>query len=82
MLLMTGIWTYLLSENYIKIYLFAMIFGAVSNILLNIILIPVFGVAGSAYATLVSYMLPPLSLILFRETRSQVYLAFKSIIIN
>ena len=82
MFLMTGFWTYLLSENYIKIYLFAMIFGAVSNILLNIILIPVFGVAGSAYATLVSYMLPPLSLILFRETRSQVYLAFKSIIIN
>ena len=82
MFLMTGFWTYLLSENYTKIYLFATIFGAVSNILLNIILIPVFGVMGSAYATLISYSLPPFSLIFFRKTREQIFLAFKSIIVN
>jgi len=77
--LMTGFWTYLLNENYTKIYLFATITGAVSNIILNLIFIPRYGVIGSAYATLISYWLPPLSLILFKKTRPQILLAIKSI---
>lgn len=74
--LMTGFWTYLLSENRTKIYLIANIIGACSNIFLNIILIPRYGVIGSAYATVISYVLLPFSLILFRSSRGQILLIF------
>lgn len=51
---------YLLSENMTK-HLFSLNFIAMLiNIILNIVFIPLFGIIGSAYATLISYLVIPL----------------------
>ena len=44
-----------LSENLQRLSLINTFVGAILNIVLNIYLIPVYGVDGAAYATLVSY---------------------------
>jgi O-antigen/teichoic acid export membrane protein len=71
---------YILVKNQTKIYLLSTIFGAIINIILNLILIHKYGIVGSAYATLISYTLAILVLILFKETRKSVTLIPKSII--
>jgi len=48
-------WT--ISQNLQKYDIYIDIAGAVSNIFLNLILIPKYGVSGAAYATLVSYFM-------------------------
>ena len=73
---------YLIAENYTKISLAGNIFGALSNILLNIILIPKYGISGAAFATLVSYTLSSLSGLLFTKTRRQLKIILQSILIQ
>jgi len=46
---------YLIAENLTKISFFRTILGSISNVILNIILIPIYGIIGAAYATLISY---------------------------
>lgn len=48
-----GIW--MISENYTKLSLISAAAGAVSNIILNIVLIPFYGAMGAAIATVISY---------------------------
>lgn len=51
-----GGWTnWMLLENRTKTMFYFQVFGAAANVILNLVLIPRFGVAGSAYATLISY---------------------------
>jgi O-antigen/teichoic acid export membrane protein len=53
-----SIWSYwILLEGKLKLGLYAQIISALLNILLNILLIPRYGVNGSAFATLISYFL-------------------------
>lgn len=56
---------YLVAENYIKIHFFSTLAGAIINIVLNIIMIPVFGIIGSAIATVISYLSVPFFAFLF-----------------
>lgn len=51
---------YLVIENKAKIIMLSSLTGAVSNIILNLILIPNFGIVGSAWATIISYSLIPI----------------------
>lgn len=67
---------YLITENYRKILFFISFLPMATNVALNILWIPVFGIAGAAYATLVSYLLTPLSLFFFKETR-HIFFPFK-----
>lgn len=67
--LITATTQYLISENYTKIYLLISIIGATSNILMNIILIPHYGASGAAFATIISYSLILLSMLLFKKIR-------------
>ncbi len=61
---------YLLAENFTKIIFWSSFIGMASNVLLNLIFIPSFGMNGAAFATLISYSLVPIStLTLFKETR-------------
>lgn len=60
----------LVSENKTKFISLTTFLGMVSNILLNLLLIPKYGTSGAAYATLVSYCVPFASVFLFKETRS------------
>jgi PST family polysaccharide transporter len=49
-------WSYwMLLENRIKTMFYFNVFGAILNVILNLLLIPHFGIIGSAYATLISY---------------------------
>ena len=71
---------YLLNENYVKLSLFSSIVGMASNVLLNIVFIPIYGISGAALATLISYALVPASLVFFKETRPQLILIARAFI--
>lgn len=60
---------YLIAENLSKVFLYTSIIGAVTNILLNIILIPKFGGVGSAWGTMISYFVVVLCLFMFKKSR-------------
>jgi PST family polysaccharide transporter len=62
---------YLLAENLQKIAMFRTTLGLVTNILLNLALIPKYGAPGAAAATVVSYFLATFSLVVFSSTRPQ-----------
>lgn len=72
---------YLIAENYTKIFFAVTLLGAVSNVLLNLILIPKYGIAGSAWATLIAYSVATFSIVIFRKSRRQILLMFKSLFI-
>ncbi len=59
----------LVAENLTKNVSISAFLGMITNILLNIVLIPQYGIVGAATATLISYMIPFLSLFLFKKTR-------------
>lgn len=58
----TAIGQYLMSENLVKTIFYLNFLAMVSNIILNLIFIPLFGISGSAWATLISYLIVPVAL--------------------
>lgn len=50
---------YLITENKTKVIMGSSFFGALINVMLNLILIPKFGIMGSAWATVISYSTIP-----------------------
>ena len=70
---------YLITENYRKILFFSYLIATVSNVALNLLLIPTYGITGSAWATLISYSLGPISLLFFTPTRKRVYAIVRDI---
>lgn len=62
---------YLLAENLLKISMFRTTLGLVTNIFMNLALIPKYGAPGAAAATVVSYFVATFSLVVFTSTRSQ-----------
>ncbi len=66
------VFQYLITENYRKILSFIAFVPMICNVILNILWIPIYGIQGAAYATLISYSLIPLSLLLFKKTRTQL----------
>lgn len=69
---------YLTTENFRKILSFVAFVPMLCNVALNILWIPEYGIVGAAYATLISYSLMPLSLLLFKQTRDRVFAMFHS----
>jgi len=55
---------YLIIENYTKILFFSSCIGMIINVILNFIFIPIYGINGAAFSTLISYFTIPLSIIL------------------
>ncbi|MEI7424962.1 MAG: polysaccharide biosynthesis C-terminal domain-containing protein, partial [Candidatus Staskawiczbacteria bacterium] len=70
---------YMLAVNLTKLQFYNTVIGAVLNIVLNIILIPKLGINGAAIATLISYTAATFGIVLFKESRGQVLLIFRSI---
>jgi len=71
---------YLIIENATKITFFRTFSGALSNVILNVILIPIYGIMGAAYATLVSYAISGyFSNILFKKSRKIFIMFLKSL---
>lgn len=70
---------YLIAENLTKISFYRTFFGAVLNVFLNLILIPKYGIIGSAIATLVSYTVATFSVIFFAKSRETFIMLFKTL---
>lgn len=60
----------LVVENSIKFISISAFFGMITNVALNMMLIPEYGASGAAFATLISYMIPVVSMLLFKKTRT------------
>jgi O-antigen/teichoic acid export membrane protein len=60
----------LIAENLTKKVTLTIFFGMAINVILNFIFIPRFGMAGAAYASLISYFIPFLTLFMFKNTRT------------
>lgn len=73
-------YNYLLAENYTLISFFRTFLGAVVNIILNLVLIPLYGVNGAAIATLIAYFIATFSIVFIKKTRGQSLLMFKSLL--
>lgn len=72
--------TYLLTENKTMISFIGSAIGMITNVILNIWLIPIYGIYGAAIATLISYSLIPLSIVMFKETRGHFAIVTKGIL--
>jgi polysaccharide transporter, PST family len=73
--------TYMIIENYQRLQLFNSIIGASTNFLLNIILIPYFGVTGAAIAALGGQGSAFFSQIFFPKLRKNFFLQFRALIL-
>lgn len=69
---------HLLVNHLQKISLYRTCIGLISNILLNLILIPKMGALGAAISTVISYIFSVYALVLFKETESHGFLLIKS----
>lgn len=72
---------YLITENLTKIAFYRTTIGMIINIILNFILIPLYGITGSAIATLISYFFATFSLYFNSETREQTKMMFRAILL-
>ena len=69
---------YLINENFIKLSLLFNLVGMLSNVILNIIFIPLYGATGAALATLISYSLVPIVIFFFKKTRDHGFLILRA----
>jgi len=70
---------YLIAENYTRISFFRTVIGAIVNVILNIILIPKYGINGAAMATIVSQFTVAFLIILIPKTYDNSILMLKSV---
>ena len=71
---------YLISENLTKLSFYRTLIGMIINVLLNIFLIPRYGINGAAFATLVSYTLATFSIGIIKKTSYHFIMMIKSIL--
>ena len=71
---------YLIAENFTKIAFLRTFIGMIANIILNFILIPIYGITGSAAATLISYSAATFSIIFDKDTRTQSFMMIRAIL--
>jgi len=70
---------YLIAENFNKLTFIRTGFGAIVNIVLNLILIPSMGMMGSAIATLIAYASSTLFVLFIPKVRDQGIMMLKSL---
>lgn len=70
---------FLIAENLTKLSLYRSVFGMAANIILNFLLIPVYGIIGAALATLISYFMSTFFIGVFKESREQTLLMIRSV---
>ena len=73
---------WLLIENFLEFSIITQGIGAISNVALNIWLIPIYGIKGAAFATLISYSFASyFSLFIFKKTRPIFFMMTKAIFV-
>jgi PST family polysaccharide transporter len=71
---------YLVIEGLQKIIFYRTLIGLITNVILNIVLIPQYGGIGAAFATVISYLFSAiLSNLFFKKTRLLLFLSFSKI---
>ena len=70
---------YLIAEGYTKISMLRTGAGAVVNIVLNIFLIPEYGILGAAYSTLAAYAIATFFILFIPKVRGQGVMMLKSL---
>jgi len=70
---------YLINENLTKFSFLRTALGMISNVVLNFIFIPMYGITGSAIATLISYSVATFSIGISKRTYKQTWMMVKSI---
>lgn len=70
---------YLLAEGYTNISFYRTAVGAIINVALNLVLIPEYGGAGAAIATLIAYAISTFYIIFIPKTREQGIMMLKSL---
>lgn len=76
--LSVGTGQYLIIENFTRIAFYRNLISSLMNIILNLLLIPLYGINGAAWATLSSYFFSVFSLALFKSTRQHFLLVLRS----
>jgi len=71
---------YLIVEGRTKILFFLNFLSMVVNIVLNLWLIPIMGIAGAALATLISYFMMVFGLLFFKNSRNHLNLIIKALL--
>jgi polysaccharide transporter, PST family len=69
---------YLTTENLNKITLFRTVLGAVVNVFMNLLLIPLLGLMGAAISTLISYNISTFYIFALKRTRQQAMMMVRS----
>ena len=67
----------LIAENMTTSVSVTIFFGMIANVILNIYLIPLYGMSGAAVASLIAYLIPSVSLLLFKKSRTLIFNLFK-----
>jgi len=70
---------YLITENLTKLSFYRTFIGMILNIVLNFILIPSYGIIGSAVATLISFAVAVFSILVDKKANRQFFMMIKSI---
>ncbi len=71
---------YLIAENLTRILFYRTLAGMIMNVVLNILLIPIYGIDGSAFATLVSYSIATFSIAASAKTFFQLKMFLKAML--
>jgi O-antigen/teichoic acid export membrane protein len=71
---------YLISENLTKLAFYRTLIGMIVNVIMNLYLIPIYGINGAAIATLVSYTLATFSIGFTKKTSHQFIMMMKSLL--
>ncbi len=66
-------------KSYTRISFFRTFIGAIVNVLLNIVLIPKYGINGAAFATLISYFVVTFFIGFIPKTSKQAVLMLRSL---
>lgn len=70
---------YLIAEGFMKLSLLRTAIGAIINILLNVWWIPIYGIQGAAYASLIAYVCATFFILFIPKTRQQGIMMIRSI---
>jgi len=70
---------FLIAENMTKVSFYRTFLGCISNVILNLILIPRYGIVGAAWATLISYFISLFCVLLFKESNKHGIYILKSL---
>ena len=63
---------YLISENLVKTIFWLNLLTMIINVTLNLILIPIFGIIGSAWATFISYLIIPVGVMVYEKFSKKI----------